>query len=652
MLRAALRIERVPSALFRISRRRGESRRRRCRIEEALDAACSGSARAPPSLMRVTYCLLGREADAEGRAYYAVAHRGATAAATQGPLHADAVAGVRGPLSCARVPPGRRLPLDVQLCELANPAKWDNPDWRRVLRELALPAERKLAMHRRRTSSHSGLWGLARLGALTRRRRCAERRRGPRVTRLLAREPRAARRRHRSYPGEWEARPAPRATRASSRTRRSSRRSRIGENASVVPADGRPAPRLSPTTPSTSRIRCRRSSTSADSSGAATAVREMARVLEAGRRAGPGDRVARVGPSGSGEDIFEPDEVRAADRASRRSSSSSPSTTASGSRYTCHARQPAAQSVRDAAHARRHRRHGVHVGDGVRAKSRHAVTGTPMSNWLTDGRSALRALRASKWTTIAAVLTLALGTGANMAVVAVAYGVLLRPLPFPNPTRLVRITTERSVDGNDFGIALSEFEEWQRRLTTVESVAAYSRAEFTVRGVGDPEVVQASAVTGDFFRVLSVPASTGQPFAEDRAASTVVASDRYGRRLAGSGAVVGRQITLGSLGMAIAAVMPPPFAFPDDHIELWVPARAMPKVGCLTRRAISGGFDLSRACGRVRRSTTCAWMVRGCCTRLLPACPDAASRSAVSTKRYWDQLGPCWGRFSPRASSC
>ena len=91
-----------------------------------------------------------------------------------------------------------------------------------------------------------------------------------------------------------------------------------------------------------------------------------------------------------------------------------------------------------------------------------------MSNWLADGRSALRALRASMWTTIAAVVTLALGTGANMAVFAVAYGVLLRPWPFPQADRLVRITTERPQDHSDLGFPLTEFDDWQRRLTTVD----------------------------------------------------------------------------------------------------------------------------------------------------------------------------------------
>ena len=199
-----------------------------------------------------------------------------------------------------------------------------------------------------------------------------------------------------------------------------------------------------------------------------------------------------------------------------------------------------------------------------------------MSGWLADIRAAAHALVASRWTTLAAIVTLALGTGANTAVFAVAYGVLLRPLPFPEPSRLVRITTERPVDGSDLGFQLSEFEDWKTRLTTVDAVGAYARAEFTVRGAGEPEVVQAAAVTGEFFRVLGVPPSAGQTFSDDRGTPIVVASDRYARRLAASGSTVGRSLSLGALAVTVGATMPPAFGFPDDDVQVWAPARSVP----------------------------------------------------------------------------
>src|SRR5450759_369134 len=99
-------------------------------------------------------------------------------------------------------------------------------------------------------------------------------------------------------------------------------------------------------------------------------------------------------------------------------------------------------------------------------------------NWTYDVWTALKSLRASRGTTLAAVVTLALGTGANTAVLAVAYGVLLRPLPFHQPDRLVRI---------DIGIRLQDVPEWQQRSRAFTSMAAYTVDQVTVRGGGEAQ---------------------------------------------------------------------------------------------------------------------------------------------------------------------
>ena len=204
-----------------------------------------------------------------------------------------------------------------------------------------------------------------------------------------------------------------------------------------------------------------------------------------------------------------------------------------------------------------------------------------MRRWLDDLHSALRSLRSARWATLAAIVTLALGTGANTAVFAVAYGVLVRPLPFADPARLVRISTERPSDSSDLGFQLAEFADWQQRMRSVESLAAYVRADFTVRGAGEPEVLHVAEVTGDFFRVLGVMPSSGRTFADDRASMSIVASERYARRLAATGVVIGRQVTVGSQAMIVDALLPAAAGFPDDEIDLWVPARSMPVVNVL-----------------------------------------------------------------------
>ncbi len=204
-----------------------------------------------------------------------------------------------------------------------------------------------------------------------------------------------------------------------------------------------------------------------------------------------------------------------------------------------------------------------------------------MRRWFDDLHSALRSLRSARWATLAAIVTLALGTGANTAVFAVAYGVLVRPLPFADPARLVRISTARPSDSSDLGFQLAEFTDWQERMRSVESLAAYVRADFTVRGVGEPEVLHVAEVTGDFFRVLGVAPSSGRTFVDDLASTSVVASERYARRLAATGAVIGRPVTVGSQGMVVDATLPAAAGFPDDEIDLWVPARSMPIVNVL-----------------------------------------------------------------------
>ena len=257
-----------------------------------------------------------------------------------------------------------------------------------------------------------------------------------------------------------------------------------------------------------------------------------------------------------------------------------------------------------------------------------------MSRWMTDVRSALRALRASKWTTIAAVLTLALGTGANVAVFAVAYGVLLRPWPFLQADRLVRITTERPSDRSDLGFPLSEFDEWQRRLTTVDGLAAFTRGDWTVRGAGDPEVVPAAIVTSDFFRVLEMPFAEGQPFADDRSSASAVVADRYAKRLAETGATIGRVVSIGSLSLTVEGVLPSTYAFPDDQVRLWLPARSVPALTVLDQ---TRDFRRFRFVARLKPGVTIEDARRDADRVLHDISPGVAGR-AVSVRQLGEDI--------------
>ncbi len=183
-----------------------------------------------------------------------------------------------------------------------------------------------------------------------------------------------------------------------------------------------------------------------------------------------------------------------------------------------------------------------------------------------DVRTALKSLRASWGTTLAAVVTLAFGTGANTAVLAVAYGVLLRPLPFAQPDRLVRIAV---------AVRLQDVPEWQRRARTFTTMAAYTVDQVTVRGIGEPQSARVALVEGALFDVLGTAPAVGRAPGENTDESVVV-SDRYARRVGSVAAdLLGRALFVGARAYHVAAVMPPAFAFPDEDVLLWLPARSI-----------------------------------------------------------------------------
>jgi predicted permease len=242
----------------------------------------------------------------------------------------------------------------------------------------------------------------------------------------------------------------------------------------------------------------------------------------------------------------------------------------------------------------------------------------------TETRSALRSLLTARGTTVAAVITLALGVGAFTAVFAIADGVLFKPLPYAAPERLVAVTVERVVDGNDIAITAAELPEWRRRLAAYTAVAAYARGEFTVRGAGDPEVRSAAIVSGGFFDVLGAPPAAGAPFRSDDA-RVVVVSDRFAARLAATGAVVGRVLSIGQTSFDVVAVMRPTFAMPDDDIDLWIPARAVPGVSGLG----PGDRRSYRLIGRLRDGVSLPQALDDARATLNAIEPGALGRRAV-----------------------
>lgn len=204
-----------------------------------------------------------------------------------------------------------------------------------------------------------------------------------------------------------------------------------------------------------------------------------------------------------------------------------------------------------------------------------------MHGFLHDLKVAFRSLIAARWTSGAAILILALGTGVNTSVVAVAYGILLRPLPYPDASRIV-VMGVQAPDGRELGMPIGEFDEWRQRLRTVEHLAAYSGGEFTVRGVGEPRVVRAAIVKGEFFEMLGVPAVRGQTTSGNEDGWLAVTA-RLATQLTGGDGPVGRAVTVGQGSYVISAVMPDAFAFPSDDVAAWLPTSSRTAIGFADR---------------------------------------------------------------------
>src|SRR5688572_733452 len=166
-----------------------------------------------------------------------------------------------------------------------------------------------------------------------------------------------------------------------------------------------------------------------------------------------------------------------------------------------------------------------------------------------DLRYAFRQLAKSPGFTLIAILTLALGVGATTSIFSVVDGVLLRPLPFPEPDRLVRVYP-LSEEGEPSSISVLNFLDWRKQSRTVEAASLLDTGSVNLTGTGgEPERLSGAWVSPEFFSVLKAPLLAGRGFAkgEDKpeAANVVVlSSELWERRFGGDRGMVGRTINL------------------------------------------------------------------------------------------------------------
>jgi putative ABC transport system permease protein len=205
-----------------------------------------------------------------------------------------------------------------------------------------------------------------------------------------------------------------------------------------------------------------------------------------------------------------------------------------------------------------------------------------LAGWVAAIRYACRTLRRQPTFTCIALLTLALGIGANTAIFSVVKAVVLNPLPYQDPERLV-VLWEVNPDGALDRVSIPTFEDWKRETRTLEAIAAYSQVDFTFAGAGTPENVSVVKATPELFAVLKADTAIGRRFRTDEA---IVGTDRvavishgfwervFGARLD----IVGSTIQLNAEPYTVVGVMPAGFEFPTSTaVEIWTPLAFDPR---------------------------------------------------------------------------
>jgi predicted permease len=220
-----------------------------------------------------------------------------------------------------------------------------------------------------------------------------------------------------------------------------------------------------------------------------------------------------------------------------------------------------------------------------------------------DVRYAVRVMARRPAVSILIVLTLALGIGANTAIFSLVHTVLLKPSPYPDADRLVRLRefqAERPTAGRS--VRPANFFDWQDRVASLESVAWSRDGIFTVTGDGEPESIIGYRFSANMLDVLGVRPAIGRNFLpeEDRpgAAPVVLLSDPLWKRRYGADPdMLGRQIMLDGRAHTVIGVMPPDFTHPQ-RAELWVPIALTPEL------AASRSAQILRLVGRLKPGAT------------------------------------------------
>ncbi|HLJ47678.1 MAG TPA: ABC transporter permease [Bryobacteraceae bacterium] len=217
---------------------------------------------------------------------------------------------------------------------------------------------------------------------------------------------------------------------------------------------------------------------------------------------------------------------------------------------------------------------------------------------LLDLRFGIRMLFRNPAFTLVAILTLAIGIGANTAVFSVIDAVLLRPLPYGHSERLVRIWEKRPRIAAG-SVSFADFADWRRQSKSLEGMSAYTTGDYTLTGSADPEQIHGAAISASLLGSLDAKPRFGRAFSidDDKPGANPVVILSYGlweRRFGSDPAIIGRQIGLNGSQYTVVGVMPESFYFPTRQIDLWEPLAIDP-----TSRMAGRGMHILNVVARV-----------------------------------------------------
>jgi len=224
---------------------------------------------------------------------------------------------------------------------------------------------------------------------------------------------------------------------------------------------------------------------------------------------------------------------------------------------------------------------------------------------MNDFKFAFRQLLKNPGFTAVAVLTLALGIGANTAIFSVVNAVLLRPLPYPEPGQLVQLRADRPGSPSTF-IGSATFVEVKAQSQSLARIAAYSGGDMTLTGAGLAERVVSGAVTADFFPLLGVQPAVGRNFTREEDTpngpkAAILGHGLWQSRFGGDPDVLGRTITLNQQSYTVVGILPARFQYPE-RFQLWTPLALGETGGTFVK--FGEGMMLLKAIARLKPGVT------------------------------------------------